>query len=113
MQVGRVPLGGLRRGQPHAHGILVEAGPAIPERRPGSSHPPCYPAPSSASPGSAACAHWVFAEDRMMVVGTVPVDDAEEAQALARDLCGDPPRLASRCSAVWKLIRDGIASWRC
>jgi hypothetical protein len=51
--------------------------------------------------------HWEFNEDRMKVVGVVPVDDEEEARVLAARLGRDLIQLGFHCPRIWQLVSDG------
>lgn len=57
--------------------------------------------------GTALARHWDFNEDRMKVVGTVPVDGAVQACLLAQRLRSDAVQLGFHCPWTWQLVGDG------
>ncbi len=57
--------------------------------------------------GTALARHWDFKEDRMKVVGTVPVDNAVQARLLAHRLRWDVVQLGFHSPWTWRLVGDG------
>lgn len=80
--------------------LLAESAAVSPEWSPGNSD-------ERSVFGTALARHWDFNEDRMKVVGTVPVDDAVQACLLAHRLREDVVQLGFHCPWTWQLVGDG------